>query len=287
MATTGKAHDEAAIANGTGQGDIVTAEELGTMRYELRGAGAWIVFTRPERRNCLNDDVIAELRLCLARAAADPDVRAVVITGSGGAFCAGADLSFVQSLTGPKEIVARFLQPLTEALREIRELPKPVVAAINGHCVAGGVEMMLVCDLVLAAADATIADGHARHGLLPAIGGAHGLSRALGPHKAKEMLFTADSYTGAELAAMNLVNRAVPADQLGNATAALVATLAARSPSGLARMKQMVNAETDMSWEHSARYELAHAEAHLASGVPAEGLAAFLQRREPTFGPDQ
>jgi enoyl-CoA hydratase len=155
--------------------------------------------------------VIENLSAALSAASEDRDGRAVVITGTDGAFCAGADLGFVKSLSEPTEVIERMLKPLTALLQAIRELPKPVIAAVNGHCVAGGVELSLCCDLILAANDARIADGHARFGLLPAVGGAQGLSRALGPHKAKELLFTGDAYSGAQLAQLNLVNRAVPA----------------------------------------------------------------------------
>jgi enoyl-CoA hydratase/carnithine racemase len=217
----------------------------------------------------------------------DADVRAVVIVGTKDAFCAGADLKFVRSLKTPAEIVTKFLRPLTAVLAAIRELPKPVIAAINGHCVAGGVEMALCCDLIIAADDARIADGHARFGLLPAIGGAHLLSRALGPHKAKEMLFTGDSYSGAELAQLNLVNRAVPITDLESTVCELVDNLAARSPSGLARMKQMVNDGASMPWQLAASLELTLTEAHLGTGAPAEGLAAFAEHRTPMFGNDQ
>jgi enoyl-CoA hydratase/carnithine racemase len=265
----------------------MSTEQLRTLRYEIRDAGAWIIFTRPERRNALDSEMIADLQTALRRAAADHAVRAVVITGAGGAFCSGANLEFVRSLDGPREVVDEFLRPLTCALDAIRRLPKPVIAAVNGHCVAGGMEMILCCDLILAASDARIADGHARLGLLPAIGGAQGLAHALGPHKAKELLFTGDAYTGAQLAELNLINRAVPAAELESAAADLVTKLAARSPAGLARMKQMVNDESSMSWDLAARYELTLTEAHLRGGAHAEGLAAFAEKRPPRFEPGQ
>jgi enoyl-CoA hydratase len=263
------------------------ATQLGTLRYETRGAAGWITLTRPERRNALDPDLIRDLFTAVSAVGGDREVRVVVITGTKDAFCAGADLAFVRSLEEPRQIVEEFLNPLTAVLRAIRELPKPVIAAVNGHCVAGGVELILCCDLIVAASEARIADGHARLGLLPAIGGAQALSRVLGPHKAKEMLFTGAAYTGAQLAALNLVNRAVPGADLDTAVSDLVTTLATRSPAGLARMKRMVNDEGSMPWELAARNELTHAEAHLAAATVAEGLAAFAEHRPPRFGPDQ
>ena len=267
----------------------MTAQEhqFQTLRYERRGRGAWIVLTRPKQRNALSPQLIDDLGQSVELARKDTDVRVLVITGTEDAFCAGADLKHLRTLTTPAEIVNGFLRPLTNVLAAIRDLPKPVIAAINGHCVAGGIEMALCCDLIVAADDARIADGHARFGLLPAIGGANLLTRALGPHKAKELLFTGDTYTGAQLAELNLVNRAVPADELESTVTDLVTTLATRSPSGLARMKQMVNDGTSLSWQLAAALELSLTEAHLATGASAEGLAAFVERRPPQFGLNQ
>lgn len=254
----------------------MTAVQLATLRQERRDAGGWISLTRPDRMNALHPDLLADLRTALDALGADPAVRAVVITGTGPAFCAGADLAFIRSLgEDATAVVEQFLRPLAAVLRTLRALPKPVIAAINGHCVAGGLELVLCCDLVLAAEDARIADGHSRYGLLPAVGGAQGLARVVGPMKAKEMLFTGASYSGREMQAAGLVNQAVPAEELDGAAARLVATLAERSPSGLRRMKQMVDDEAEMPWDVAARYELAITERHLSTDVPGEGLAAF------------
>ncbi|MFF2060104.1 enoyl-CoA hydratase/isomerase family protein [Rhodococcus qingshengii] len=261
----------------------VVMEELATLRIERRGAAAWIILTRPARRNAINAKLISDLGKAIEMSR-DSSIRAVVLTGTEDAFCAGADLTFVQSLEGSTEIVSKFLRPLTEVLGAIRELPKPVVAAINGHCVAGGVETALCCDLIIAAEDARIADGHARFGLLPAIGGANLLARALGPHKAKEMLFTGDTYTGTQLAELGLVNRAVPRENLEAVVTELVEKLCARSPSGLALMKRMINDGASLPWPEAAELELTLTEAHLSTGDHEEGLAAFIERRTPVFG---
>ncbi|ONH60450.1 hypothetical protein CcI49_11500 [Frankia sp. CcI49] len=258
--------------------------QFGTLRYEIRHGGAWIILTRPERRNALDPDLISDLGTAIDTAQRDSRARSVVVTGTEDAFCAGADLRFIQSLDSPAAIVEYFLQPLTKVLRSIRDLSKPVIAAINGHCVAGGLELALCCDLILAATTARIADGHSRFGLLPAIGGANALTRAFGPYRAKEMLFLGEAFTGEQLHQLGLVNRAVPAEELDTVTSALVATLATRSPSGLARMKQMVNEGGEVTWDLAARRELTLTEAHLAAGDPGEGLAAFTEKRVPVFG---
>jgi enoyl-CoA hydratase/carnithine racemase len=144
-------------------------------------------------------------------------------------------------------------------------------------------ELVLCCDIILAGRDVRIADGHARYGLLPAMGSAQALTRAVGQFKAKEMLFTGADYSGAEMEAAGLVYRAVPTDELGAAAMELVETFAQHSPSGLRRMKQMVNDEADMPWHVASAYELALTEGHLGTADPQEGFAAFAERRQPRF----
>jgi enoyl-CoA hydratase/carnithine racemase len=257
---------------------------LETLAYERRDGGGWITLTRPERKNALDRQTIHDLGVAFDLARSDPEVRAVVITGTDDAFCAGADLTYLRSLGGDVSVnVDQFLRPLAALLRTVRAFPKPVIAAINGDCVAGGMEMVLCCDLVLAAQDARIADGHSRLGLLPALGGAQGLARAVGRFKAKEMLFTGASYSGTEMEAAGLVARAVPRAELETATMELVATLAQRSPGGLRRMKEMVDDGAEMPWDVAARYELSLAERHLTTDDPHEGFTAFAEGRPPRF----
>lgn len=258
-----------------------------TLIYEIRGSGAWVTFNRPEAMNALTPGFIEEMRSVIAEVARNADVRALVLTGSGRGFCAGADLKASLALKereGPMATYSHFLVPLQEMLRELRRLPKPVIAAVNGFCMAGGLETVLVCDIIVAAESAKFSDAHAKYGLLPAMGGAQGLARSVGPFKAKEMLFTADHYPAETLRQAGLVNRVVEDEQLVASVEALVAQLAERSPAGLARMKQMVNDEIEMPWDLAARYELSITANHLASSKDQmEGLRAFNEKRRPEF----
>lgn len=237
-----------------------------SLGVERRGDGLWLTLPGPERRNALTTQTVTELR-----AALDTDARAIVITGAGDAFCAGADLHEVQA-SG-----AEFLDPVWETLASLRTLPQPVIAAVNGVCVAGGMELILCCDLVVAAESARFADGHARYAVLPAIGGAAGLARTLGPFRAKELLFLAEWRTGAELP--GIVNRVVPDDELVEHVDGLVAELAAKSADVLHAMKAMVNDGLDLPWEAAARGELERARAHWGSPDFAAGLREFTERR--------
>jgi len=255
------------------------------IRYERRGAGAWIIYDDPDNLNALSPALIAEVGEALTVAERDPEAKAIVLTGAGRAFCAGANLKGVSTLLadGEQRVVNEFLIPLKLLLRRLRETRKPVIAAVNGFCMAGGMETLLCCDLVVAAEGAAMGDQHATFGLLPAVGGAQGLIRTLGMMRAKEMMFTGGRYTAEQLHEWGLVNKVVPAAQLHDAVQYFVDQLAQRSPSGLACMKQMANDEADMPWDIATRYELALTFGHLYSGDVQEGTQAFAEKRKPAF----
>ncbi|MCY1210538.1 putative enoyl-CoA hydratase echA8 [compost metagenome] len=255
------------------------------IKYERRGRAAWIVYNDPENMNAISPTQIAEVGEALTMAERDPDVAVVVLTGTGRAFCAGANLKVNSELLADDvdRVVNEFLVPLKQLLRRYRESRKPVIAAVNGFCMAGGMETLLCCDLVVAVEGALMGDQHATFGLLPAVGGAQGLIRTLGMMRAKEMMFTGGRYTAQQLLDWGLVNKVVPAVQLQDAVDELVELLAQRSPAGLARMKQMANDEAEMPWEASTRYELALTIGHLTGGDVQEGMQAFIDKRAPKF----
>lgn len=257
--------------------------------FERKGPAAWIAFNDPDNLNALSPALIAASVAALAEAERDPDVRAIVLTGTGRAFSAGANLREISGLfaDGPEAVSREFLEPLKQFLRAVRESRKPVIAAVNGICMAGGMETILCCDMVVAAESAVIGDQHAVFGLLPAIGGAQGLIRTVGLMRAKEMLMTGGRYSAAQLQEWGLVNRVVPDGQLAGEVQKLAETLAQRSPGGLARMKQMANEEADMTWEQATRFELALIVGHLHGRDVGEGLAAFTEKRAPQFGRDK
>jgi len=256
--------------------------------YEVRGAGGWITLNRPDKKNAVDLTVIDEVGHALISAASNPNVRAVVITGAGTAFCSGADLTSVSEAvsddgSGDRDSILHFLKRFEELLRTIRTLPKPVIAAINGVTCAGGIETIACCDLNIAVESATFSDAHARWGFMPGLGGGRELARAVGTFKAKEMMFTADNYSATQMAAAGLVNHVVSDGQLVNFVDGVVSKLALRSPRGLARMKQMINDGMDMPWDVAARYEMLCLEAQLHSRDFVEGLAAFQEHRQPAF----
>jgi enoyl-CoA hydratase/carnithine racemase len=259
-----------------------------TIMYEIRGSGAWIILNRPKELNAVNSELIAEVSAALDEAGRDPKVRAVVVTGAGSAFCSGADLKSAlelrePSVEGGSDGLLNYLKCFEVLLRKIRTLPKPVLAAINGVTCAGGIETIVCCDLNIAAESATFSDAHSRWGFMPGLGGGLGLARAVGPFKAKEMLFTADFFSARDMAAAGLVNHVVPDDRLIGFVEELVDKLAQRSPLGLARMKQMINDGQDIPMDVAMRYEMLLLEAQTHSSDYHEGLNAFNEKRSPRF----
>ncbi|HEY2286123.1 MAG TPA: enoyl-CoA hydratase/isomerase family protein [Streptosporangiaceae bacterium] len=267
----------------------MTDQPLSGVTYARRGTAGWITLDRPAKRNALTPAMVGALHQALDRADRDPHLRSIVITGAGPAFCAGADLEFFGGLLAQPDGLERFeaglLRPLAGFLGRLRAEPRPVIAAVNGPCAAGGVELVVCCDLILAAAGATFSDAHSRRGIAPAIGGAAGLVRSLGAHRAKQLMLLADSWDAATLAACGLVAEVVPAAGLRARAEQLAAQLAQRSPASLALMKELVHRAQDPPWEELAEADLADFRASWGSADVREGVAAYAEGRDPDFAP--
>ena len=253
--------------------------------YEERGAAAWITLNRPEALNAINPALIDGLNAALDRAEAADGLRAIVIIGAGRAFSAGADLKAIKGeLAGDASAFGKgFIAAILAALDRIENFPLPVIAAVNGLALAGGLEIVLACDLVVAAEGARLGDAHANYGLIPGAGGSVRLPRKIGPTRAKYLMFTGAFVPAAELLATGLVNEVVPDSELGDAVERLVAQLATKSPLGLQRMKQLVNDGMEQGLETAIRLETTLIQTHALSDDMAEGLAAFEAKREPKF----
>ena len=256
-----------------------------TVQVERRGATAWIFLNRPEDLNALNPELVEGLQQTLKSLAKDREVRVIVITGNGRAFCAGADLKFFRGALekGDTERITVFLEAFYNTLNLMEGMPKPVIAAVNGMALAGGLELVLACDLVVAAEDAQMGDAHANFGLIPGGGGSIRLPRKIGPTLAKELMFTGAFVPAKELLWKGLVNRAVPDGDLEGAVSELAETLAAKSPVSLGQMKALVNEGLNHEVDKGLRLELLAFEAHLKTSDLREGLAAFAEKRTPAY----
>lgn len=248
---------------------------------EIRGPVGWLTLNRPDAMNSLNREMVLALGVALEGLQANVNVRAVVITGNGRAFCAGADLKSATQPVGPGE--EDMLDSAARVFQQLRDFPKPVIAAVNGIAVAGGMELVLACDLVLAAATARLGDAHANFGVFPGAGGAAVMPRKLPLNVAKYLLFTGETLSAVDMKAFGLVNEVVLPAQLAASAQQLGEKLAEKSPTVLRRMKRVANETSDKTLSDALRDELLELRTHLRSYDLQEGLRAFLEKRTPEF----
>ncbi len=247
--------------------------------YSAAGPIAWITLNRPAKRNALSPVMLAELHQALDQAEADPGTRVLVLTGAPPAFCAGADLEFFRARLAESDGCDRFLaaiiEPLARLMARLRASPRPVIAAVNGACAAGGLELILACDLIVAAADATFTDAHARLGIAPAVGAAAGLTRAVGEFRAKRILLASEPIGAATMADYGLVTEVTAPDELADRVTALATTLSQRSPVSFTAMKAMVHTAQQPSWEETLESDLQFFRQNWGSEAMRERLAAW------------
>lgn len=254
------------------------------LRIARHDSIAILSLNRPESMNALSPALLTALDQAVVQLAEATDVRAVIITGEGAAFCAGGDLlSFREALTDPTgdSLIANiaFAQ---DVFSRIEALPMPVIAAVNGHAIAGGLELLLCCDLVVASSTARIGDGHARFGIIPGGGASVRLPQKLTANRANYLLLSGDLLPAQTLADWGLVNEVVAPDALLDAALALAARLARHSPLGLRHIKGLA-AQATHDTEAGLRAELDAFRQYAKSQDFAEGLAAFADKRQPTF----
>jgi enoyl-CoA hydratase len=250
---------------------------------DVRAGAVWVTLNRPAALNAITPDMVAGITAALALAD-DPAIKAVVLIGTGRAFCAGADLKYVNSATQSDEASgARFLDAILDMMARLETCPRPVIAAVNGLALAGGLEIVLCCDLVIAARSAKLGDAHANFGILPGGGGSVRLPRKIGPTRAKYLLFTGDFIPADDLVACGLVNEVVDDAELTGAVERLVAKLGSKSSLVLRRMKALVADGLEQPKDVALRLELLACEVHARSHDLKEGLAAFEEKRKPLF----
>jgi enoyl-CoA hydratase len=257
------------------------------VEFSRRGAGGWLTLNRPARRNALTPELVADLHRGLDACDNDPQVRVVVITGAGDAFCAGADLDyFLGRLNEPDgygTFVAELLGPLWAVLGRLRDCRLPVIAAVNGACFAGGIELLVTCDLVIASEAAMFCDAHSLRGLAPALGGAAGLVATVGAPRARRLLMLAERLGPHELAEAGLVSEVVQADRLTARAEELVALLASRSPASIAAVKRAVKRCEPRPWNDLVREDMAEFRKLWNGPDMREGIKAFTERRDPRY----
>jgi len=213
----------------------------------------------------------------------DNAVKVVVITGKGRAFSVGADLKEVKTKVGKIEPMREFFQLVHRVLNAIENLSKPVIAAVNGLALAGGFEIVLACDLVIASEGAHLGDQHAHYALVPGGGSTQRTPRIIGIRKAKELLLTGDWLSANEAERVGLVNHVVPAEKLSDAVDEMVAKLVDKSPLGSAVIKNLVNRGMNTDLSTGLELEIGAIVPLMVTEDCLEGLRAFEEKRRPIY----
>jgi enoyl-CoA hydratase len=261
-----------------------SASNASPINVSVSGAVGIIELARPEKFNCLSLAVYTALDAALAGfEKAGSGVRAILIRAQGKHFCTGADLDEVKALRQDADRLAYFINFGHDVLRRFEASPLPVVAACQGLTLAGGIELMLSCDVVFAAKDARFGDQHAQFGLVPGWGGSQRLPRIAGLRRSLDLLFSA-RWLEAEVAQQwGLVNYLCDADKLHAEALEYCNTLAQRSRVGLATMKRLAREGMEKPLADALTMEAGIACAALRDDDVSEGLAAFEARRKPVF----
>jgi 2-(1,2-epoxy-1,2-dihydrophenyl)acetyl-CoA isomerase len=244
-----------------------------------------ITLNRPDRLNAFIGHMRRDLAEALEHAGSDRSVRVVVITGAGRAFCAGGDIAFMAELMQRRnaEEFSRILGAGRRVILAVRQMTKPVIAAINGPASGAGCNLALACDLRIASTDATFSQSFAKVGLHPDWGGTYFLPRLVTPNKACEMFFLGESIDAEEAMRLGIVNQVVAPEDLESATLELAQRLRAAPPIALAAAKHAVYMSQAAELEEMLRYETEAQLRCFESDDGHEGVMAFLEKREPKF----
>ena len=255
-----------------------------TLDIQRSGPVARVFLNRPEVRNAFNDGVIAELTQAFAALGADASLRCIVLGGHGKAFCAGADLSWMRTMSGYAwEENRADAQRLADMLWTIWSCPVPVVGRIHGDCYAGGVGLAAVCDVLVASEAAGFCLSEAKLGLLPATIGPY-VVKAMGEQQARRWFVTAERFDAARAQAMGFVHEVCAADALDAKVDELVATLVANGPMAVRACKRLVQDVAGRPIDGALRADTARRIADIrASDEGREGVQAFLGKRTPAW----
>ena len=242
-----------------------------------------IELARPEKYNCLSRMAWQMIDQARSGFEADAGVRAILIRAQGDNFCTGADLDEVKGQLDDAAATEAFLRAGHSALINLEASPLPVVAAVQGLCLAGGLELMLGADVAFAGESARLGDQHAQYGLIPGWGGSQRLPCLIGLCRALDLMYSARWLTAQEAHRIGLVSCVSADDKLQEEAMAYAVDLTGRSRQGLAEMKRLARRGLELPIEEAMRFEAETATVHLGGGDTAEGLAAFEARRKPKF----
>lgn len=253
-----------------------------TVEYAVEGTVVLITLRRPEQFNAIDAQTVIDLETTFARIAGDSSVRAIVITGEGKAFSAGADIKEFMQLETVDEFRS-FLHDLERVLRRLELLPQPSIAAVNGIAFGGGLELAMACDLRVADARARFAVPEIKLGIVPGAGGTQRLPRLVPTAVAAQMLLTGDPVDAAEALRIGLVNEVVGDRPVVERALELANTLALRPPLAVAAVKRLLDGLGDTGLEAGLEWERDESATLFGTNDRREGTAAFIEKRDPTF----
>jgi|APTNR8051073442_1049403.scaffolds.fasta_scaffold00033_42 2-(1,2-epoxy-1,2-dihydrophenyl)acetyl-CoA isomerase len=252
------------------------------LKYQVDNGVATVTLNRPEVYNALNDEITFEFQDALKATAKDEKVRVIVITGEGKAFCSGQDL---KAASGDQK--RSFLESLNKRYNPIistmRSLPKPIVCRLNGVAAGAGCSLALACDIIVASEEATLIEVFINIGLVPDSGSSYFLPRLVGMAKAFEMCSMGSRVKASEAAAIGLVNKCVPADQLDAAVKSYTDYFATAPTRSIGLIKKMLSKSATSTLEQMLEYEAYCQEIAGSSRDYKEGVSAFLEKRKPGF----
>lgn len=255
------------------------------LEYQVDGNVARMTLNRPSQRNCLDIELLNQWHDAVEAVEADSDVKVVTVTGASGNFSAGADLSmFLNTIeAGDRVKLQRFIDRIHEITLALEQLPVPTIAAIEGYALAGGLEVLLACDLRIATKDATIGDQHANYGLVAGGGGTQRLVRQIDTCLANELMYTGRHLSGTEAAEWGVVNRAVPAEDLDDTVAELETELIDKSRQAADITKDLMHRGRQLNKEAALDLERRSVVDYYFTEDGREGFSAFDEGRRPEF----
>jgi enoyl-CoA hydratase len=247
---------------------------------ETQGRVAVVRLNRPQALNALCDQLMEELGQALRGFDADPDIAAIVITGSEKAFAAGADIKEMQGRTYPAVYLDDFIGKRWEAVTQVQ---KPVIAAVAGYALGGGCELAMMCDIIIAGDNARFGQPEINLGVIPGAGGTQRLTRAVGKPKAMEMVLTGRMMDAQEAERASLVSRVVPAAEVVAEAVKVGEKIAALSAPAVAVAKEAVNRAFETTLAEGVKFERRVFHARFATEDQKEGMSAFAEKRKPAF----
>jgi enoyl-CoA hydratase/carnithine racemase len=255
-------------------------ENYQTLSLVVEKPVATVKINRPEALNALNSVVVRELVSALDALEADDSVRCVVLTGSDKAFCAGADIKEMASLS---EADIQTSDPLRPAWDRAASFEKPLIAALSGYTLGGGLELAMCCDIIIASEGTKLGLPEINIGIIPGGGGTQRLPRAVGKYKAMEMILTGGTISAEEAKALRLVNRIVPPGKYLEEALKLASEIASKAPIAVQAAKEAIAASQEMGL--SSGLELGRTLFYDLFGTEdkKEGMSAFLEKRKPNF----